>query len=244
MKLAIFDIDGTLTDTSRVDSECFAQAFADVLAINDPGVNWEDCPHVTDSGITQHVFQQRYARDPADAELKRISSRFMKLLERQHQHDAARFAEIAGATAMLWRLKQEADWVIAIATGCWQASASFKLQAAGIELNEVPAAFAEDGHAREQIVQTAIARAHEHYQQRQFEKIVSVGDGIWDVRTAGNLKLDFLGIASDERAEKLRDSGARHIIENFSDYNGFLQSLSAAMIPCAIGRHSPDNKSL
>jgi hypothetical protein len=40
MNLAIFDIDGTLTESVAVDEVCFVQAFRDVLGIERINTNW------------------------------------------------------------------------------------------------------------------------------------------------------------------------------------------------------------
>lgn len=234
MKLIVFDIDGTLTNTSRVDNECFARAYADALEVAEIDTTWESCPHVTDSGVAQHIFQQHFSREPEETEISLLRNCFMNLLREQLQLDPVLFAEITGAAETLRRLRQHDDWAVAIATGCWQVSADFKLAAAGLDCDALPAAFAEDGLAREQIVQAAIARAGHHYRQTGFEKIVSVGDGLWDVRTARNLRLGFVGIADGERAEKLRAHGAQHVIGDFSDYELFLNHLNEAEVPGAL----------
>lgn len=132
---------------------------------------------------------------------------------------------------MVTQLEQKDDWVITIATGCWQGSAKMKLAAAGIELDRFPGGFAEDSRPREGIVQAAIDRARQHYGINQFAKVVSVGDGLWDVRTAANLGLDFVGIASGERAVALNQAGARHIVGDYQNLNNFFEFLNLAEMP-------------
>ncbi|HEX4951101.1 MAG TPA: haloacid dehalogenase-like hydrolase [Blastocatellia bacterium] len=230
MKLAIFDIDGTLTDTSWVDHRCFERALA---AIGMPSLeaDWIGCQHISDTGLTQHLYQACHARHPHDHEEATLREHFVSFLLEQHAQDEALFAEIAGAAAMLVQLAEKRDWVIAMATGCWRASAEMKLRAAGIALHEKPGGFAEDGPARESIVSTAIRRASEHYDHASFDKIVSIGDGLWDVRTAANLGLPFVGIATDARAEMLCSNGARHVVPNFADCAQFFAALEAAELP-------------
>ena len=70
MKLVIFDIDGTLTNTSNVHQKCFVQSFADAHAISGINTNWAEYPHMTDSGITLHIFQERLGRAPESNELR------------------------------------------------------------------------------------------------------------------------------------------------------------------------------
>ena len=235
MKLAIFDVDGTLTATNSVDDECFVEALADVCAVRGINTNWAEYPHTTDSGITLHIFQERFGRAPAADELTRLKGRFVELLnERYHSHPAL-FAEVPGAALALGRLKRESQWAIGIATGCWRASALLKLKVAGIELKGVPAAFAEDELSREGILQSVLSQALDHYGQRGFERVISVGDGLWDVRAAAHLGLAFLGVGDAEGEARLRRAGATHVIEDFADFDNLLRNLDTAQIPIATG---------
>ncbi len=231
MKLAILDIDGTLTDTSHVDTICFTRAVAETHGVTDIGASWTNCPHVSDSGVAHQIFLDHFNREPTDEDLSPLKTRFFDLLHQHHELDATHFAEIPGARQMVTQLEQKNDWVITIATGCWQGSAKMKLAAAGIELGRFPGGFAEDSRPREGIVQAAIDRARQHYGINQFAKVVSVGDGLWDVRTAANLGLDFVGIASGERAVALNQAGARHIVGDYQNLNNFFEFLNLAEMP-------------
>ncbi|MGH9935956.1 MAG: HAD family hydrolase, partial [Blastocatellia bacterium] len=129
------------------------------------------------------------------------------------------------------RLVESRGWVKALATGCWQPSAEMKLRAASINYQGVPGGFAEDGVARESIVGAAISRSRASYRRESFDRIVSVGDGVWDVRTAARLGLAFVGVASGERAEMLREAGAKQIIPDFEDVDRFFECLENAEAP-------------
>ncbi|MGH9872381.1 MAG: HAD family hydrolase [Pyrinomonadaceae bacterium] len=231
MKLAIFDIDGTLTNTNSVDEECFVQAFSEAHAITDIDSDWAAYPHTTDSGITAHIFQERFGRNPKQAELDKFKSCFVNRLAAQYQSDSSSFAEVAGASLAVSMLRLDSDWAVAIATGCWRESALLKLKAANIDAEGIPAAFAEDGLSREDILKAALSQSLEQYEVSCFEKIVSIGDGLWDLRTAGRLNFAFLGVGCGESATRLQRAGARHVIEDFSDYQQMVRFLTEAEIP-------------
>lgn len=233
MNLAIFDIDGTLTETDHVDDICFVQALAVAHAITEISTDWAEYPHTTDSAITSHIFQERFNRKPEEAELLKFKSHFVRLLEDYRAQDSSLFAEIIGASSMLRRLNQEPEWRVAIASGGWRVSATLKLKTAGIDVNDYPAAFADDGLTREEILRAAVLKAQTIYQQNDFGRVVSVGDGLWDVRTARNLRCPFLGIGSGEGAKKLRRAGATHVIKDFGDYSLLLDCLVEADVPKA-----------
>ena len=231
MNLAIFDIDGTLTETNAVDETCFVQAFADALGVTQINTNWMEYKYVTDSGITFQIFDERLARPPHQDELANLISCLVNLLEAQRVKDASLFAEVAGAAQALARLGQETEWAVALATGCWRESAMLKLKAAGIESEHLPAAFAEHGLSREAILNAAVSLAQQSYGQDHFERIVSVGDGQWDVQTASNLGLPFVGLGSEDRALGLKRGGATHVLEGYSDYEHLLECLREAEGP-------------
>lgn len=233
MKLAIFDIDGTLTNTNKVDDECFVRAFAETYEITKMSTDWAAYPHTTDSGIAFHVLFEKFGREPNDAELDRLRERFMDLMRQRCRLASSAFAEIAGASVALSRLKREPDWALAIATGCWRESALLKLAAAKLEVAEIPAGYAEDGLSRESILKAAVSRSLIRYRESGFEKIVSIGDGVWDVRAARREEFAFLGVGTGAAAEGLRRAGAGHVVNNLGDYDDLISRLSAAEIPGA-----------
>ena len=231
MKLAIFDVDGTLTNTNSVDNKCFVKALAEAYAITEIDTDWAAYPNTTDSGITQHVFQEKFGRNPVETEIEKFKGCFVNMLSDEYRANSSSFAEIAGASMALNTLKRDSDWAVAIATGCWRESALMKLKAAKIDTDGIPAAYAEDGLSREDILKAAVAQSLEHYRVRSFGKIVSIGDGLWDVRAAGRLHFAFLGVGCGEAAARLRRAGAKHVIEDFSDYGQLLRLLIEAEIP-------------
>lgn len=244
MRLAIFDIDGTLTETDEVDSNCFVRAMADAHAVGRVNTNWGEYAHTTDSYITREVLREHLGRAPEEAELTKFISRFVSLLEESRSRDATLFGEMAGASAALARLRIEPAWAVAIATGCWRGSGRLKLSAAGLETGGVPAAFAEDGLSREEILLAALKRARESYGRESFGRVVSVGDGLWDVSAARNLGFAFVGVGGGERAAALREAGASHVVEDFKDYGRLLRCLDEAKVPAArVESHLPARES-
>ena len=57
MKVVIFDIDGTLTQTNAVDSECFIRSVREILGVEDFETDWSQYQFVTDSGVAQEISQ-------------------------------------------------------------------------------------------------------------------------------------------------------------------------------------------
>ncbi len=226
MKLAVFDIDGTLTETNEVDGECFVKAFASSHRISDVDTDWAKYNYVTDSGIFSEIFKNKFERSPSEQEILLFKNCFIKGLSEFADKDKTLFAEIPNAKTMLETLNLEKDWAITFATGCFYDSAELKLEKAHLNIKDFPIATADDAVSREEILQIAIEKSLKRYGQKEFEKIVSIGDAVWDARTAKNLKLYFIGVASGKHAELLRREGANYIIENFKDYEIFFSYLN------------------
>jgi phosphoglycolate phosphatase-like HAD superfamily hydrolase len=187
--------------------------------------------HVTDEGVTRQIFAQHCGRAPTEAEIARLRRRFVELLHDAVSTRPETCREVPGAADALTRLRREPDWRIAIATGCWHNSARLKLKAAAISVDDVPLATSEDALQRPGIVAHAISRALAHYGQERFDRVVSIGDGVWDVHTARHLDLPMLGVCHDGRVERLREHGVTHVIPDFSDFQHVLQALTDARIP-------------
>lgn len=230
MNLAIFDIDGTLTDTSAMDNRCFERALTEVFGFGATAHQWHECPHVSDTGLIQFVFEREFNRHPNDEEIARLQKHFLALMRAAVAAEPHTAAPITGSVSAFAQMLNETDWHVAIATGCWHASAQFKLQQASINFDRVPLAHCDQHPAREDILTNAVTQAEAHY-QTDFERVVYIGDGLWDVRTTRNLRMPFVGIGYGERAARLRDAGASHVLPDYTDYPLFLAALHSAEVP-------------
>jgi phosphoglycolate phosphatase-like HAD superfamily hydrolase len=133
--------------------------------------------------------------------------------------------EIPGAAVLLHSLRADRRWLVAIATGGWSVSARFKLASAGLVVDNCPWASADDAVDRADILRTAIERAGQKYGQGAFEKVVYVGDGVWDVRAAKALGIGFLGLSTEAKARRLLEEGALCVLPDFSDLLGVRECL-------------------
>lgn len=227
MQLVVFDIDGTLTNTNRIDENCFLRAFALEFGIFSINTNWSEYAYTTDSGITQQIFKEKLERLPSNEEIVRLKTRFLSLLQEAFINKQDLFSEIPGSANVLAKLQLNPDWCVAIATGGWRESAKLKLQKANLQIESIPLASANDAFSREDIIKTAIIKAKNVYQVEKFQKVVFVGDGVWDVKAAYRLNIAFIGVADT----KLKNIGASKVIKDFTNLEDFLTILQYAVIP-------------
>lgn len=226
MPIAVFDIDGTLTDTMSVDVECYEKAVFEIVGIEIPS-HWQELDDVTDSGIL--VQACRLADQPVpDAETQRqIAKRVGELLGAVLEVDPERFMPIPGARQVFGMLRS-VGWDVAIGTGAWRPSALIKLRGAEIPHSGVPLVTSSEQPARREIIRLASEAAAADPSAR----VVYVGDGVWDGRAAESLGFGFVGVGSGEKALALSKAGAVGCVEDLSDETRFLSLLKRAANEC------------
>jgi phosphoglycolate phosphatase-like HAD superfamily hydrolase len=226
MHLVVFDVDGTLTDSSEVDAKCLWQAAREVLRLPTEHSPWiEDLRHATDLCIVSQHCENRFGRPITMSEVDLVRDRLVQLLQDASVARDSSIRQIAGASAALSSVGAARGFAIAIATGCFLVSAEFKLRSAGLFDASIPMAGSDNMLSREEIM-TYAARLAARKQNVEFNDFTYVGDGVWDVRASHNLGWNFIGIGPGERAEALREAGALKIIPHFEPTTKFLDLLS------------------
>ncbi len=224
MRLVMFDVDGTLTESFTLDSATYIDALREVFGFHDVSDDWAKYRHVTDTGILAEIFQKRLGRSPTQDETDAMRTRFTaRLAERIDAAGGLR--PVAGAAELLSRLAGQPDeYAVAYASGGWGVTARLKLRSAGLPVEGVPGAFADDDPTRDGICRAAHRRAQAHYGHR-LSVTVYVGDGVWDVRTSRRLGYGFVGVGSGRAADDLRAEGAVEVFPDFQDPDALFTAL-------------------
>ncbi len=203
--LIIFDVDGTLIGGESSDWKSFNEAIAAVLGF----IPTEDF-YVTLSDITAQRIAEASVRLSGRQNgvgwEERIQEEYLRRLRVAHAEDSRAFLPRSGAVALLDYLAATPGVSIAIATGDWLSTVSFKLSAAGIDISRYPVATASDTSRRADIIRCAVERAGQ-----PLVESVYVGDGTWDLRTCREIDLRFIGTGA--RTDRLRAMGAAAIVE-------------------------------
>jgi len=227
--LIIFDIDGTLLYSNKIDSQCFAVAYKTVFGKTFPTIDWREFPHVTDDTIFKTAFKAHHNRWPEPAEEETFRDHFVALIEEKRKTNPTEFKEVPGSKNTIDQLLKDDQYLVGIGTGGWEKPANVKLKHLHINTQNVYMSCADNQPTREAILEKAIAAAKAT--NDSIERIVYVGDAIWDVQTTRNMQLNFLGIRRAGDHEVLAEAGAKNIITDYSDYNYFLDQIGKAIPP-------------
>lgn len=209
--IAVFDIDGTLTNSVRPHQIAFEAA---LRSFNFPALRtqWDTYKDHSDSAIFREAWEE--AGLSSELALEALEARYLA------EYNAAvlthSVTEIPGASAFLRRLEQSPDWRVVFATGSLREGAKRKLEVVGVDPSAAVVITASEFQTREDIVSTAVRAAKLRFSVPHPARVVSVGDGIWDLKTAQNLGYEFIGIALGAKAEALGTNGSL-VVGNFLD---------------------------
>ena len=203
--LIVFDIDDTLTKSEDQHLFAYTQAMKD-FGITEINENWKGYTHHTDS----HILKENYERNFKDAFSFSFIDRFEAKMA-AYMLESKKVEEIKGAKAVIEYLLTETEYAISMATGSLLKPAFIKLNQARIKIDEQLVVGANSIYDREGIVTEAIKRAEAFYQVEKFEHIISVGDGLWDLQTARNLGVHFIGIGMKNYADFEKEKIKVHI---------------------------------
>jgi beta-phosphoglucomutase-like phosphatase (HAD superfamily) len=227
-RLVIFDIDGTLVNSDKTNTTCFIRSIKEEFGIHDIDERWEIYRHTTDSGILEEIFEKTFGRKPSELEIRKQIKKFLNLLEGYHLRDASLFQEIRGAQNIIEKLKNHPEWKIGIATGTWREAALLKLKSAGLVVEGIPIATSSEARSREDILQKCIDDSKDYYEVNEFQRIVSVGDAIWDLKAASKLNIPFIRINVSGNADAFMDC---KVLRDYSEQTKFIEYLEEAEVP-------------
>jgi len=185
------------------------------LGIRDIDTDYNNYKHHTDSYALRYNYERNFQESFSENLLKDFEN---SLMEQMLQFDPVK--EINGAKSLI-QLFREKSVPFCFATGALPKPALLKLQQCDIWYDERILGTSMTHESREGFVKDAIERAKKFYNTSGFANIVSIGDGLWDLKTAQNLSLDFVGIG-DKNKEKLIKHGA---IKCYTDIEEFSKTM-------------------
>lgn len=210
--LIVLDIDDTLTSSQQkhTDSLLFAMQ---QIGIDNVDTDWRNYKNATDSYILKANYEKKFQK----AFNFELISSFEKVMA-EHFLTFENSLEIKGAKQMVDFFINKTNYAVCFATGSLLQPALLKMQQSGVGF--VPAVL-EASNAiltREEIVSSAINKAKKYYGVPEFKNIISFGDGLWDVTTARNLGVHFVGV-NTINTEDFKKQKVQYHINDWLDFD-------------------------
>jgi len=219
----LFDIDGTLLFSDKIDSRCFADSYTAIFGRPFPTIDWTRFAEVTDHVIFRTAFHDHFGRYPTPTERVTFENRYLDALNLARAAKPNDFREVPGAVALWHRLNADDRFLTGIATGGWQRPAGVKLAHIGISPNQPFAGYANDKFSRVDILNEAIGLAGNLHDVQQT---IYVGDAVWDIATTRKMGLPLIGVRRKGDHDTLARLGANRIVTDFNPPSAFFNHLT------------------
>ncbi len=193
MHLVLFDIDGTLVDSSDYETRLYSDAIAEV--IDTPFErDWRRYRNVTDGGILDEIIEGCGLTGERYDIHSRVKENFIEKTKQHFANYPASVKEIPGAKFLFDGLCAHCLCTVAIATGGWEETARLKLSGIGVDTDRIPLASGSDSTSRKEIMK--IAEKSALGDTRPMTKTY-FGDAIWDKLASESLGFDFVAVGNN-----------------------------------------------
>ena len=190
MHAVIFDIDGTIIDSSAEDDRIYRDSVRSVLGDVRLRNGLADYDPVTDSGILLQIFADNGL--PIDKQtIDSVKQAFFDQLQ-AHIDVLGPFKPLPGAKSVIQRIAASDQHRLAFATGGWRRSATMKLLSAGFDIGAAPLATSDDAIGRADIMRIALSEI-----DADCASVTYFGDGLWDERACRELNWVFQPVGRD-----------------------------------------------
>jgi phosphoglycolate phosphatase-like HAD superfamily hydrolase len=214
MRLALFDIDGTLISDGGAARASFREALRLVYGYAGDLARY-DFSGRTDPQIAFMVLRDTGLSDAAiAARLDDLWEHYLAGLARNAT--ASRVRVLPGIFPLLEALAAREDVILGLLTGNLERGARLKLAAPELNRYFPFGAFGSDSMHREELPPIAVARASERNGHRfAGREVVIIGDSIYDVRCGVPHGATTIAVASGKTsADKLRAESPHHLFED------------------------------
>lgn len=208
--LYIFDIDGTLTDSVPTYLKVITKVLADI-GIKDIDTDYDNYLHHTDRYALEYNYERNFGEKTPDSlryELDEL------LAQELRKHNPV--MEVPGARDLLLHLQKQ-EIPFSYGTGAFPKATFIKMKDANIPFIPEVLATSITSLSRVGFVKEAIEKSKAYYNTSSFKKIIAVGDGLWDLKAAQELDIDFLGVGIKNK-EVLFQNGCTNWVEDFKGF--------------------------
>ena len=229
MKLALFDIDGTILLSDGAGRRAIHQALREVYG----GIGPEDhrFDGKTDRQIVRELMRlDGHADDRIDAGLDDVLARYVRYLERELASPEHAPRLLGGILPLLDALEARPDVTLGLLTGNVEAGARAKLAAVGIDpARFTSSAFGSDSEHRPDLPAVAQRRAAAALgTDLPGDRVVVIGDTPADVQCGRSIGARAIGVATGRYpVEELHRHGAAYVFADLTDTAAVVEAIVA-----------------
>ena len=198
----LFDLDGTLVDSSAFEDRLYRAAIIDVMGDVSIHNDWSGYEHVTHAGILLEICRDNGVK--IDKHEQQVRTRFGELVA-EYLMDGGTCPATPGAKRLVADLQRAPSFEIGIATGSWGHTARMKLKHSGLRLSSAPVTSSDNHYQRTAIMQ------HCSSMMPGNGETVYVGDAEWDLKASETLGWKFIGVGT-----RLKNK-CKHWVPDLSD---------------------------
>ncbi len=221
--IVLFDIDGTLLDTSGTGIKALNRMVLELFGLKDAFAGYNFAGR-TDLGIIRDAFQANFKRHYTPEELDTCLGTYLRYLEEELGRPGHRVKVLPGVPQALELLTRTGVHV-GLATGNLQRGAALKLKAAGLDHFFAFGGFGSDHEDRALLTALAAQRGRERAGLAELpgDSILVVGDSPLDIKAAHGARLHVLSVCTGWNSpEELGALGPEHLLPDLSDAQALL----------------------
>lgn len=227
MKLALFDIDGTLITSEGVGRASMRRALAEVFGSSgNEGYRYDG---KTDKQIVREVMQlEGHSNTTIDERMEHLMSRYVAGLEEGIRTGRYNVRPLPGVVELLGALEKRDDVVLGLLTGNIIEGAKRKLAAAGLRMETFRVnAFGSDHEHRPNLPAIAQQRASDTLGfDLEGGQLVVIGDTPADIECGRSLGAKAIAVATGHySAEDLRAHNPYAVFETLADTPRVVESI-------------------
>jgi phosphoglycolate phosphatase len=221
LKLAVFDVDGTLIDSRALIQRAAVEASRDIGL---PEPSYEAVRQIV--GLSLHEALHVLAPQLTDAELAEFVARFQAAFHRMHAEPGFVEPLYDGAARTLDRLKRD-GWLIAMATGKPRRGVERVMEMHGWDAVFDTTWCADDGPGKPH--PSMVLEAMKAVGCAPWQTVM-IGDTSHDIQMALNARTRAQGVSwGFHTAEEVRAAGAHHVAHRFDELDAELDRFAASL---------------
>ncbi|KPJ51234.1 hypothetical protein AMJ40_00575 [candidate division TA06 bacterium DG_26] len=224
-RLVLFDIDGTLVESSRVHVRAFSEAFMQVYRVS-ASIDMIEHHGMTDPAIIVEVLR-RVGVDEETIQTKLEECMNAMIVSFNRLIEADRVCVLQGVEQLLEKL-QTRHTLLGLVTGNLEPIARIKLEHAGLLHRFKLGAFGSDASDRAELVRLAVRRAEDRFGFHHGGRVFLIGDTPRDAEAGEKAGVTTIGVATGiYTQEHLQNAGADFVFMNLEDTDAFVNIIFA-----------------